>query len=266
MSREEIVESIVVSYQLRAGMSPTEILVRHYNAMARSVTASDSVLAAEYREARDIMSFVNPKFLLTVAYAVGASLYAIIDLFKDTRIVKFFQEIGWKLENFWSVLKRGRDAARKLADMIADYVKESGVARWTKDEVGRLDEWLKKPENRRTKVLAGVLVAEMLVYLWFVSANTGNIAFDWDLTDAVAALSGSYSLTEIFAGPDGLKLLAILAAGVAGLSFPWPGPTTVHFVGTVITTLAKVVRKRLKKGKWPWQEEAKELGMENALA
>ena len=62
-------------------------------------------------------------------------------------------------------------------------------------------------------------------------------------------------------GPDGVQLVALMAMGMAGFSFPWPGATSVHFVGAVITTLAKEVRKRLKPSRKPIEQEAQELGM-----
>lgn len=261
MNHSDIVERIVVSYQLQSGVNPTEVLVRHYDGLCRNVVASDSRLASEYREARDIVALVRPQFFVDVAKAVGASLESVIDLFRDSRVVKFFQKIGWKLERFWKVLKDGYSATKKFVNVLSQYAADTKVMKWTEAELKKLDEWLGRPENRRAKMLAGIMVGEMIVYLWFLAADTGHIAFDLDLSDATAALSGSYSLADIFAGPEGVKWIAILAAGAVGLSFPWPGPMHIRFVAAVITTISLEVKRRLKPAKKPVEQEAQELGI-----
>jgi hypothetical protein len=84
-------------------------------------------------------------------------------------------------------------------------------------------------------------VAGLLVYLWFLISFTGDFEWDFDFSDAMSAL---------FAGKEGTKLLLAVALGTAiRVSFPWPGPTSVHFAGSVVYTLAKKFGKRLTRKK-----------------
>jgi len=255
-----IVGRIVVSYQLQSGMSPTEILVRYYDNLSRNVVASDLMLASTYREARDIVSFVKPKFFIDLAKASGTSLESIIELFKDSRVVKLFQKIGWSIKGFWEALRTGYQAFVSLQNAVAEYVSETKVMRWTRDELNKLDEWLSN--HPKTKRISGWVLGALLLFLWYEAADIGDLDFDFDISDVLSAFSGGYTLSSIFAGTDGSKLLLALVAGAAlRLSFPWPGPTSIRFIVSVIRTLANKVRARLKPATVPVEEEAQELGI-----
>lgn len=259
---DEIVERIVVAIQLDAGMTPAEILVVHYDNLAcRSRTAGHSRMAGECRAARDAVAGVKTQFFIDIAKAVGTSLTSVVRLFEDRGVVKFFRKIGWSLERFWKMLREGWNGARKFAGVVFDYVREEGVVRWTRDEIYKFDKWLSKPENRRTKLLIGSLLGVILLYLWWKEADTGDLAFDWDISEVAEAVTGNYNVSSFLMGPDGMQLMSLIAAGVSGLSFPWPGATAVHFVGSVITTLYKVVGQYMEKAKEEQEEEAKRLGL-----
>jgi hypothetical protein len=74
----------------------------------------------------------------------------------------------------------------------------------------------------------------------------------------LAALGGKFSLSQIFAGKDGMKLLLLFATGVIGLSFPWPGPTSVKFLTAVVKSVAKWAKTKLtKENKQPYTQNLK---------
>ena len=215
MPRADIVERLVVERQLKAGMSPTDILVAHYDGWwRRSRRAGRSNMAVEYREARDAVAGVSPRFFIDVAKAVGASLSSVVSLFKDSRVVRFFQKIGWSFARLWKILKEGQSSARKFADIVKDYVRESGAVRWTRDEIYKFDEWLAKPENKRKKMWIGAALGAIFVYLWWLEADTGDAAFDWDISEVTDAVTGNYSISSFLMGPDGVQLMALVAAGI----------------------------------------------------
>jgi hypothetical protein len=76
---------------------------------------------------------------------------------------------------------------------------------------------------------------------------TGDFEYDFNLVDVLAALGGKFSLSQIFAGKDGMKLLLLFATGVIGLSFPWPGPTSVKFLTAVVKSIAQWAKIKLVK-------------------
>lgn len=98
-SLNDIADRVVASE-----MSPTKVLVRHYAHLARcSRTAGQSRLAEEYHEACMIVAGVAPSFFTELAEATGHEISNIIQLFKDSRIVRFFQKIGWSFSNLWQL-------------------------------------------------------------------------------------------------------------------------------------------------------------------
>jgi len=56
---------------------------------------------------------------------------------------------------------------------------------------------------------------------------------------------GAVTLSKLFAGPAGMQMLLLFVLGSLGLSFPWPGPGSVKFVASLVTTLANSLNKKL---------------------
>ena len=84
----------------------------------------------------------------------------------------------------------------------------------------------------------------MLLYIWLNMAFTGDFNYDFDFADLISALSGKFSLAQLFAGQDGIRMLLLFATGMIGLSFPWPGATSAKFVIALINGLRKVIGMR----------------------
>jgi succinate dehydrogenase hydrophobic anchor subunit len=168
----------------------------------------------------------------------------VIELMKDSMVVRFFSKIGWSFKKLYDLLKRGYHAYRDLRKVMAEYLASTKVGRWTTDELKKLDEFFSQhPTVRR---ITGIALAGLLVFLWFHEAFIGDPDYDFDVSDIFSALAGSYSFSKIFGGPDGAMLLTSLLIGTA-VSFPWPGPGTAYFIGSIVTTLAKKLRLRFRK-------------------
>jgi hypothetical protein len=259
MPLADIVERLIVAMQLDAGMTPTEVLVAHYDDMARrSRTAGRSRVAAECLEARDIVAFVKPQFFIDLARTIKTSLSDIIQLFKDRGIVRLFDKVGWSFSGLWEALKGGYKAWKMVQEAVAEYVAKTKGMQRTKKWLEGLDAYLR--EHPRTRRLAGYALGLLMLYLWFVMADTGDAEFDWDISEIVAGLSGSFSLSKMFAGPEGTRLLmAIAVGGLAGLSFPWPAANAVGFVVGAVKILAHKVNVRLRALR---MKEMKELEQE----
>ena len=76
----------------------------------------------------------------------------------------------------------------------------------------------------------------------------GNADYDFDMGDMILALGGGFTLSTIFAAPEGMALLTLFATGVLGLSFPW-SPQHIQFIGAVLYGSAKLVGQKLTKDK-----------------
>jgi hypothetical protein len=179
-------------------------------------------------------------FIKSLAGYASMKLEDIVSLFKDSRVFKFFNAIRFNLNTLWKYIKAGFAAYTDLQRAIAEYVARTKIIKWTTEALHGLDEFLQKhPKIRR---IGGFAVAGLLIYIWLNMSFTGDFAYDFDFSDILLAVGGKYSLGAIFGGPEGTRMLMLFATGVIGLSFPWPGPTHIQFVGALINGLRKLAR------------------------
>jgi len=265
MNLDRITERVVVAYQLEHGWTPRQILVEHYDRMIRQAkTASD---ISHLREARnEVAAFGFIKNLIDMAKQTELSLKDLIVMFKDSKVVKFFKEIGWSFKYLYDLLKDGMKVMKDLRDSLLEYAEQSSIGKWTMRQLDSqtlkdIDNWLKK--NPKTKRWIGYGVAALLVYLWFNMSFMGNPEYDFDFSDVLGAMAGSYSFADIFSGAEGLKLLLLFFTGsLIGISFPWPGPTNIQFAVSILYSLAKKLGKKLSKSKDTTEQEVEDLGLE----
>lgn len=188
----------------------------------------------------DITDSIRKKlnFINELAKQIGVQASELIKLFKNKNVFTFFQRIGFSLKKLFAIAKKGFGIAGILADVIAEYIERTGVAKWTEKELKKLDEFLKN--HPRTKKIVGVGVAAILIFIWLNMSFTGSVEYDFNFSDVLDALAGKITLSSIFAGKEGIKLLTLFATGIiTGMSFPWPGAKSVQFIGGVLTSLAK---------------------------
>jgi hypothetical protein len=184
-------------------------------------------------------------FIKDISTTIGTNIKDLINVFKDRKVFKFFQKIGWSLKSLYNLVKKGFKLADQLASAISEYVANTKVVKWTENELRKLDKWLSKhPKTRR---IVGIGVAAILVYIWFNMTFTGAFDYDFDMSDMLAALAGSVVLSDLFTGPNGIKLLMLFTTGMIGLSFPWPGPSHILFVSAVVGTLIRNNKRKFKE-------------------
>jgi len=215
-------------------------LISYYTQMQ----TADVINAALYEEACMYLEASPLDFFKKLGKILTTPVQDLMPLFKDWRVVKFFGKIKWSFEKLHALLKQGKQYLQDLSNVIAKYVEENKIVKWTTQEIQKLDAYLHTHPN--TKKIVGVAVAAILIYIWFNMAFTGDPAYDFGMEDVLSAFAGKFALVDIFGGAKGVKLLALLAAGVGGLTFPWPGPSTTQFIVGVLQTLAKKLGKKLK--------------------
>lgn len=250
MNIERIASRIATDLALTAGCSPRAILLEHYMYMGRrSKTASQKSV---YRDASRHIALFGLGFFKDVAREMGIGLGALVDFFKDSMVVRFFQKVGWSFKKLYDLLKTGYESLKKLQKAFLEYAKETGVGKWTMKNLDapslrNIDAWLSK--HPLTRQISGYALAGIFVYMWFQASYVGiNPAFDFDSSEIFDALGGNYSLTDLFTGASGIAWLTAFLAGVfIGISFPWPGAVGIHFAASIIFTLAKRLRKKIKQ-------------------
>lgn len=186
-------------------------------------------------------------FIKDLKEKVSVKLVDLVKLFLDKVVFKFFAKIKFSMTYLFKLVKKGFKAYKEIIKAIGEYVANTKVGKWTEQKLKDLDVFLAK--HPKTKRIAGMVVAGILIYIWLNMTFTGNADYDFDMGDMILALGGGFTLSKIFAGPEGMALLTLFATGVLGLSFPWPGPQHMQFVGAVIYGSAKLVGQKLKKEK-----------------
>jgi hypothetical protein len=186
-------------------------------------------------------------FIKELGKKVSLKMVDLVKLFLNKTIFKFFAKIKFSMEWLFKLVKKGFKAYKDVIKAIGEYLASTKIGKWTEDKLKDLDAFLAK--HPKTKRIAGMAVAGILIYIWLNMTFTGNADYDFDMTDMILALGGGFTLSTLFAGPEGMALLTLFATGVIGLSFPWPGPQHFQFIGAVLYGSAKLVGKKLRKDK-----------------
>lgn len=186
-------------------------------------------------------------FLVELKDIVKVKIMDLAKLFLNKVVFKFFAKIKFSMSYLFKLVKKGFKAYKEVIKAIGDYISKTKVGRWTEDKLKDLDAFLAK--HPKTKRIAGMAVAGILIYIWLNMTFTGNADYDFDMGDMILALGGGFTLSTLFAGPEGMALLTLFATGVIGLSFPWPGPQHFQFIGAILYGSAKLVGQKLRKDK-----------------
>jgi len=180
-------------------------------------------------------------FIKSLADISRQKLSDLIEIFKNTKVFNFFSKIKFSLDHLFGFAKRGFTAYKDLQKVISEYLASTKVVQWTRQELQKLDNWLK--DKKYIRRFGGAIVGGILIYIWLNMSFTGDFSYDFDFRDIVSAITGSYSLVDLFASAAGIRMLILFATGaVFGISFPWPGPQSVQFVVGLIAGIKRVMK------------------------
>ena len=96
------------------------------------------------------------------------------------------------------------------------------------------------------KKVTGIAVAGLLLYMWWNMTFIGDFDYDFNFTDIAAALAGNFTLTNLFASPDGLMLISLFVAGMIGnpVSVAWLAVSELNLLlGLIYTGYIKLKDK-----------------------
>ena len=186
-------------------------------------------------------------FILDLKDKLSVKLKDLVKLFLNKIVFKFFAKIKFSMKYLFNLVKKGFKIYKEIIKAIGEYVSSTKVGKWTTEKLKELDEFLQR--HPKIKRITGIAVAALLIYIWLNMTFTGNADYDFDMSDMILALGGGFSLSALFGGPEGTALLMLFATGMLGLSFPWPGPQHIQFIGAVLYGSAKLVGQKLTKEK-----------------
>jgi hypothetical protein len=168
------------------------------------------------------------------------NIKTVLTLFKDKYVFKFFKMIKFSFVKLYNLLKNGHKYYVKMQKIIAHYVASQGVVKFTEAKLKELDIYLQN--HKILKKMGGIAVGGILLYIWLNMSFSGtSLEFDMSFEDIINALAGKFSLSELFAGDDGIHMLLLFVTGVTtGLTFPYPGPTSVQMICGTLYGLYKI--------------------------
>lgn len=87
------------------------------------------------------------------------------------------------------------------------------------------------------KRVTGIAVAGLLLYIWLNMTFIGDLDYDFNFSDTLDAVKGSFSIASLFASPEGLMMVTMFGTGaVFGLSVPWLGRTAYNLILALVYT------------------------------
>ena len=202
-----------------------------------------------------LMDFFKDKldFIKELSSKFAMNVTDLIITFKDKFVFDIFSKIGWSLKKLALLVHDGYKLYTELHKIIFKYLHAKGITKWTDKVIKELEDYL--ASHPYIKHASGIVIAGFLIYQWInLIAFTGDIDFDFDQTPLFQALTGNYSLMDLFGGETGLRLLAYIASNVlGGISFPWASiaGSSVLFAFSILYTVAKYKYPAVAKNMHP---------------
>jgi hypothetical protein len=194
-------------------------------------------------------------FVKDMAVQIGRKLKDVINILLEKTVFALFAKLGWNWNKVMELVKAGYGIVRKITNFLPDLMASLVTKGLDKVLSSKNKEDLKKvrdaiaefiEKHNIVKLLAGVGLAAFIIYVWLNMSYIGDPLFDFDMSDIVMALAGRLNPAIYLTSNDGIKMLILLATGLAGISFAWFS-TPVNLAITMISTLAKLFKKPLTK-------------------
>lgn len=164
----------------------------------------------------------------------GIGLDKVVKAFKQRDIFALLKAIGFNIQVLFKAVQAGAKAISGGLLKIFEEIHKNGMFQKLQKGLMTVDELLNK--YPMIKKVGGIAVAGILLFIWMNMSFTGDASFDLDLGIIILALHGSFSLAQLFGSPSGLMMIALLATGFMGISFPWIGHNVLNLVLALIYT------------------------------
>lgn len=203
------------------------------------------------------------EFVKSVAKEMGCKIRELFKLVKDKWIFAFFSELGWNLDSLAKVISAGTKILSTIMNplgslinlLFPDLAKEgykklmkSEAFRKIRNKMGEISDWIKK--NKKILYMSGMAFAGIYFVIWMTMNNTGDYAYDYEISDLFNALTGKLTFVDWISGEEGIKqiILFILGVSTGGLAINVAQNMT-QLVISVIRVFAEKLEIKLKKGK-----------------
>lgn len=165
----------------------------------------------------------------SIADDLKVSYDTIKDVFKKPEFFKVLKAFGFSIKRMAAAAMKAVKSLNIILLDVFEQMHENGDFNILVSGGKKADYFLNK--YPRLKRVTGPMVAGFLIYQWQNMSFSGDFENDFNVSNIANAMSGRFSIEDVFASPNGLKALAQLGTGLAlGISFPWGAilPATIY--------------------------------------
>jgi len=226
-------------------ISQNDKLVPQAEAPAVSTAASSAPIEKSSVEDEKIkLSNISKKLsahISSIASDLKVPRESVADAFKQKPAYEFLKSVGFNLKKAGSAALKGLSTLRVGFKATFEEMHKSGMLKKIASGAAKADEVLNK--YPALKKIGGLAIAGFLVYQWQHMAFSGDLEDDYNVSNIPKALTGDYSIEDLFASPKGLLGLAQLGVGIAtGLTFPWGAIGASSIKLAVLYTGARAIK------------------------
>ncbi len=196
---------------------------------------------------REILSlFRNLKNELSkIAQQFKLSLNDIITVFKHKDVYKMLKAFGFNIKLIFKSINEITTFIRSGLLEVFKVIYKTKTIQKLRSGVIKIDDFLNKYPI--LKKIGGVAIAGLLIYLWLNMTFIGDLDYDFNFSDVIAALKGSFSIADLFLSPEGLMLITLFGSGALfGLSIPWLGRSLYNLVLAIFYTIYNKIKENKK--------------------
>jgi hypothetical protein len=159
----------------------------------------------------------------------------LVEAFKQRDVFEILKAFGFNIALMFRAINEFTKAIRGGLLEVFRLMSRQGVFRQIRSGAIKIDDVMRK--YPKLSAVTGIVIAGILLYIWLNMSFIGNLDYDFNFSDIVNALKGTFSLADLFTSPEGLMLIALFGTGAAfGLSIPWLGKTTYNLLLAIVYT------------------------------
>lgn len=177
-------------------------------------------------------------FISNIKKSVSLSVSEIIKALKNKDIFELLKALKFSFKKLLKGFSTLSSLVRKGLFKVFESAFNSKAIQLIRKGSLKVDDILNK--HPILKRLTGFAIAALLIYIWLNMSFTGELDYDFNFGDVIAAVQGNFSLTDLFISPAGAVMLTLFATGgVAGVA--WLGATSSNLIlGLVYTGYTKL--------------------------
>lgn len=183
-------------------------------------------------------AFVDTKVELeNISKEFGIGVAQFVQALKNRDIFGLFKAIGFNMRALFKGVNAFTGLVHKGLLNVFKEIHDTGLFQKLKSGVIKFDDLMDQYPILRK--VTGPVVAGLLFYIWLNMTFIGHLDYDFDFTDITKSLKGDYTLSELFASPQGLLLTTLFTTGSI-ISAPWLGKTAYNLLLAIIYTAFKL--------------------------